>query len=294
MTPLVLTSSRRQVDAFLSDLMLHLAVVVVIIATEGSAPRATGTWMAVFANRLVGTIGGGHLEMQALALAREMLLARAMLQERATLQAPAERQASEATAPVTRRFALGPALGQCCGGVVQLNFEFAAPADAPAWGARLQTPQVPVALFGGGHVGLALVHALTQLPFQVSWTDSRDGVFPDPAPAGVHCDHSDPVQAAVPGLQAQSRVLIMSFSHAEDLDVLAACLLRQRQCADLPYIGLIGSRTKWTTFRHRLLARGFTAEELAHVTCPIGVPGIVGKEPEVIAIAVAAQLLQTL
>ena len=86
----------------------------------------------------------------------------------------------------------------------------------------------------------------------------------------------------------------MSFSHAEDLDVIAACLQRQRDHADLPYIGLIGSNTKWATFRSRLRARGFTDAELAHVTSPIGVPGIVGKEPEVIAIAVAAQLLQGL
>jgi xanthine dehydrogenase accessory factor len=108
----------------------------------------------------------------------------------------------------------------------------------------------------------------------------------------VACEHSDPVQAAVADLAADSRVLIMSFSHAEDLDVVAACLKRQRERADLPYVGLIGSRTKWAVFRHRLEARGFTESELAHVTCPIGVPGIAGKEPEVIAVAVAAQLLQ--
>jgi xanthine dehydrogenase accessory factor len=102
------------------------------------------------------------------------------------------------------------------------------------------------------------------------------------------------VQAAVPDLAPQSCVLIMSFSHAEDLDIVAACLLRQRERGDLPFIGLIGSRTKWATFRHRLAARGFQDEELAHVTCPIGVPGITGKEPEVIAVAVAAQLLQRL
>jgi xanthine dehydrogenase accessory factor len=96
----------------------------------------------------------------------------------------------------------------------------------------------------------------------------------------------------VASLAPGSRVLIMSFSHAEDLDVLAQCLARQRTQGDLPYIGLIGSKTKWATFRHRLEARGFSPEELAHVTCPIGVPGIEGKEPEVIAVAVAAQLLQ--
>ena len=84
----------------------------------------------------------------------------------------------------------------------------------------------------------------------------------------------------------------MSFSHAEDLDVVAACLTRQRARADLPFIGLIGSATKWAAFRGRLRRRGFSEAELGQVTCPIGVPGIPGKEPEVIAVAVAAQLLQ--
>jgi len=101
------------------------------------------------------------------------------------------------------------------------------------------------------------------------------------------------VQAAVAQLVPTSRVLIMSFSHAEDLDVVAACLTRQRLQADLPYVGLIGSKTKWAVFRHRLEARGFTPQELSHITCPIGIAGIVGKEPEVIAVAVAAQILQT-
>jgi xanthine dehydrogenase accessory factor len=69
-------------------------------------------------------------------------------------------------------------------------------------------------------------------------------------------------------------------------------LQRQRDQKDLPYIGLIGSATKWATFRRRLAERGFSEAELQQVTCPIGVPGIEGKEPEVIAVAVAAQLLQ--
>ena len=59
-------------------------------------------------------------------------------------------------------------------------------------------------------------------------------------------------------------------------------------------IGLIGSKTKWATFRHRLAARGFGEAEMDRVTCPIGLGGIAGKEPEVIAVGVAAQLLQSL
>ena len=138
----------------------------------------------------------------------------------------------------------------------------------------------------------AIVAVLGTLPVRTHWIDSRDEVFPAALPLNVRCEHSEPVQGAVPTLAAGSRVLIMSFSHAEDLDILAACLKRRRESADLPYIGLIGSRSKWATFRHRLQARGFGAGELDAVTCPIGVPGVVGKEPEVIAVAVAAQLMQ--
>jgi len=87
-------------------------------------------------------------------------------------------------------------------------------------------------------------------------------------------------------------VLIMSFSHAQDLDVVGACLLRLRLRDDLPFIGLIGSATKWATFQRRLADRGFSPQEMQRVTCPIGLPGISGKQPEVIAVAVAAQLLK--
>ena len=242
--------------------------------------------MAVFADRVVGTIGGGHLELQAIAQAR-LRLGQSLRGDDAASGAHAE-----SVTPM--RFALGPALGQCCGGVVYLVFETFTAAAAPALAQRLAPQLHPVALFGGGHVGHALARVLAPLPFALTWIDSRDGIFPAEPPDGVVWEHSEPVQGAVPALAAGSRVLIMSFSHAEDLDVVAACLHRQRERGDLRFIGLIGSKTKWATFSHRLLERGFTVEELARVTCPIGIPGIDGKEPEVIAVAVAAQLLQTL
>ena len=270
------------IETFLNRLARAPAVLVRVASTQGSVPRETGSWMAVFAGTEVGSIGGGHLEYEAIAMARAQLQ-----------QPPSE---ADTGANAGHRFALGPALGQCCGGVVQLQFERVSARDLPALAAGLQQAHekslCPLALFGGGHVGHALVRVLASLPFALTWIDSRDGVFPAHLPPGVVCEHSDPVQAAVRSLAAQSRVLIMSFSHAEDLDVVAACLLRQRERADLPYIGLIGSKTKWATFKHRLEARGFMPAELAHVTSPIGVPGVKGKEPEVIAVAVAAQLLQ--
>ncbi|MFI4928561.1 MAG: xanthine dehydrogenase accessory protein XdhC, partial [Burkholderiales bacterium] len=182
-------------------------------------------------------------------------------------------------------------LRRICGGVVHLAFERVGAADAPQIAQRLQAHFAPLALFGGGHVGKALIQVLGPLPFAITWIDSRDEIFPAAVPDNVRCEHSDPVQAAVADLAPGSRVLVMSFSHAEDLDIVAACLKRLRERGDLPYIGLIGSQTKWATFRHRLEDRGFGAGELARITCPIGIPGITGKQPEVIAVAVAAQLL---
>ena len=257
------------------------ACLVTVESTQGSVPREAGAWMALFAGAEppLGTIGGGHLELQAMQEARARLV---------------EHLAGLPARPPLLRQALGPSLGQCCGGVVHLRFECVGAADAPALRQRLAPRLQPVALFGGGHVGHALARVLAPLPFALHWIDSRDEVFPTPVDADTVCEHSDPVQAAVPQLAPQSFVLIMSFSHAEDLDIVAACLKRQRERADLPFIGLIGSRSKWATFSHRLHARGFTDEELAQVTCPIGLPGITGKEPEVIAVAVAAQLLQRL
>jgi xanthine dehydrogenase accessory factor len=255
------------------------AVLVRVAGTQGSVPREAGAWMAVFADRVLGTVGGGHLEFEAIDLARRAL-------------------ADAASAlPSSRRFALGPALGQCCGGVVDLAFERVDPRDAAAACERLRCEaealRLPVALFGGGHVGRAIARALEPLPVRLHWIDSRDEVFPDALPAHVRVEHSAPVEAAVADLEPGSRVLVMSFSHAEDLEIVAACLKRLRARDDLPFVGLIGSKSKWASFRHRLEERGFTPAELARVTCPIGVPGVVGKEPAVIAAAVVAQLMQT-
>lgn len=251
------------------------AVLVTVGRTQGSVPRDSGSWMAVFAQHLVGTIGGGHLEFQAIALAREVLAGRAPV-------------------PAPQTVALGPTLGQCCGGVVELIYQRVGADDRPVLQQSLQPKWQPVALFGGGHVGLALVNVLSPLPFALHWIDSRDEVFPKALPDNVTTEHADPVHAAVSELPPGSMVLIMSFSHAEDLDILAACLTRFRESSDLPYIGLIGSASKWARFRHRLEARGFGAEELAQVTTPIGIAGIDSKLPEVIAVSVAAQLLQSL
>ncbi|HNI77499.1 MAG TPA: XdhC family protein, partial [Giesbergeria sp.] len=112
------------------------ACLVTVQQTEGSTPRERGAWMAVAADAVVGTIGGGHVEFQAIAEARRRL--------------------AGGPGAAVLRYALGPSLGQCCGGVMHLRYEQVTQADAAALEARLAPRLVPLALFGGGHVGQAL------------------------------------------------------------------------------------------------------------------------------------------
>lgn len=257
---------------FSADLHPHEAALLVRVAqVQGSVPREAGACMLVTPDHLWGTIGGGHLELQA--------------QQRA-LQAL---QRGEVPAPL--HMVLGPSLGQCCGGAVTLQFE----AWTPELHAQLLAQEAgalrPLALFGAGHVGLALVRVLYGLPFALRWIDSRDEPMEQVQSAPVAVEYADPVQSAVADLLPGSDVLIMSFSHDEDFHIVKACLERQRQRGDLGFVGLIGSKTKWASFRSRLRQRGHSDEELARITCPIGLSTITGKSPEVIAVSVAAQLL---
>jgi xanthine dehydrogenase accessory factor len=238
------------------------AVLVTILHVAGSTPREAGTKMVVSGNAIHGTIGGGHLELAAIELARELLAA-----------ASAE---DVPAAPQVREFQLGPSLGQCCGGVAKLLFETLLP---PSW---------HVALFGAGHVGKALVNLLADLPCRVAWIDAREGEFPEALPPRVRRIVTDAPEDAVADLPAGSDVLVMTHSHQLDFQVVEAALRR----GDLAYVGLIGSRTKRARFLSRLASHGRSEQEIARLTCPIGVPGVGGKHPAEIAIAVAAQLLQ--
>lgn len=239
------------------------AVLVTVVEVKGSTPREAGAKMVVTRDSSQGTIGGGHLELSAIELARELLAAHS---------AP---PAAEAT-PILRRFALGPSLGQCCGGEATLLFEPVLP------------PPFHVALFGAGHVGKALVRLLADLPCRVAWIDARAEAFPAELPENASIEVTDLPEDEVAALAPGCYVVVMTHSHALDLRIVERALRR----ADLRYVGLIGSRTKRVRFVKRLALRGLAPDEIERLTCPIGIAGIAGKRPAEIAIAVAAQLLQ--
>ncbi len=252
------------------------AMLVQVIAHRGSVPRETGTRMLVAADALAGTIGGGHLELKAIQRARQQL-------------------ASDGAGPHDHHYPLGPALGQCCGGALTLRTAPLGAADLAAW------PDEPalfdLQLYGAGHVGRAIVRLLATLPCRVAWIDERADEFPpEPArEAGIdnptaHIERRcvEPVAFEVRSAPAGAFYLVLTHRHDLDLAISTAILQR----ADFGYLGLIGSATKRARFLHRFEQRGIAPDALARLTCPIGLPGIVGKQPEVIALAVVAQLLQ--
>jgi len=300
------------------------AVLVTVAAVKGSVPREPGAKMLVRAGDFDGTIGGGHLEHRALDIARTML------------------QLGEARR--FDRFALGPSLGQCCGGVAWLAFErmeveqmdilgarrhqdtwrlvaldgasewtlrdaagrhLAGALTTPAFAAQCETrvvegeggrrwlldailaPRAHLMLFGAGHVGAAIVRALASLPCRVTWVDERDDLFPADVPANVTVEATDTPEVLVEQAASGTSFLVMTHSHALDLRLCQAILSRPGR----DWFGLIGSGTKRSQFEARLQERGVDAVRIKDMVCPIGLPGIEGKAPAVIAASVAAQLL---
>ena len=155
---------------------------------------------------------------------------------------------------------------------------------------RAHEPRFFLQLYGAGHVGRAIARLLSTIPCQVQWIDERESEFPADEPLPPHIEKVcvEPVEAEVDVAPADACFLVLTHNHDLDLRITEAILKRN----DFRYLGLIGSKTKRERFLHRYEARGIPASALARMTCPIGVPGIEGKEPEVIAVAVVAQLLQ--
>ena len=245
---------------------------VEVSETQGSVPRERGTRMLVSAQQLAGTIGGGHLELKAIALAREML-ARGDATVR-SLHLP-----------------LGPALGQCCGGAVTLHFERLNECHLAAWPS--EPPMFHLQLYGAGHVGRAIARVLATLNVLVDWVDEREDEFPLTLGGPVWPTHirkyaGEGVEAEVRHAPAGAFYLVLTHQHELDLRITETILRR----GDFGFLGLIGSRTKKQKFIHRFEERGIAPALIDRMVCPIGLPGISGKAPEVIAVAVVAQLLK--
>jgi xanthine dehydrogenase accessory factor len=269
-------------EAAIGRLARHPTVVrVLVVALRGSAPREAGACLLTDAGGLLGTIGGGRLEFQAVAAAE------ALLRDR---QAPALR---------TLEFVLGPELGQCCGGRVELRLEKFTRADIPRLrdAAQLERDarrrrRAALWIYGAGHVGQALVRLLMDLElFQITWIDPRPELLPADLPDSVTALASASPADTLVQAPASCRFIVLTHDHALDYTLCRAILSRSDQGPHAAWLGLIGSSSKAARFRSRLLRDGLDPSRLAGLHCPIGLGGT-SKLPAAIAIDIAAQLLQ--
>jgi xanthine dehydrogenase accessory factor len=292
------------------------AALVSLVKVEGSSPRESGARMIVRpSGAFSGTIGGGALEWQALDAARAALaMGRGAVRRRTISLGPDLAQCCggrvqwlietfdardtgelDALAEAERA---GPFIaeaiarpdGRLARTVLAAPTGEGAEIEPSSDGGlreRFADSATRLYLFGAGHVGRALVLALAPLPFRTRWIDTRREIFPERAPTNVAMVHAQEPARELAAAPDGAQVLVMTHSHPLDLAIVSEALRQQR----FAFVGLIGSATKRARFLSQMRAAGLTEAALAKLVCPIGLPGVEGKEPAVIAAAVAAQLL---
>jgi xanthine dehydrogenase accessory factor len=287
---------------------------VTIVGAQGSTPREAFARMLVWPDRFTGTIGGGSLERQGLDQARRMLdqtARRHALQDYPLGPMLGQCCGGHVRLLVERLDAeslawLEPAAAQRVAFALTTRFQDgamrrtveAAPAasDSP----RTPIPEVRtiseavrpalprLVIFGAGHVGQAVARAFAPLPFHLDWLASRDDLRPEASGTRATILSEDELEQSVEAAPADT--LFAIFTHSHDLDYrLTLAALRK---GDFRYLGLIGSATKRVRFERRLRDDGVSEAQLARLTSPIGIAELKSKEPAVIAVGLAAQLLR--
>lgn len=238
---------------------------------RGSSPREVGAQMFVSEAGLHGTIGGGQLEYMAIDHARAMLRA--------------GRTTDAMDVP------LGPEIGQCCGGRVELDLhQMSAPDRATAIAAEeaavRERPHVYI--LGAGHVGRALARQFQHLPVQTCIIDNRaeELALVD---ADVETRLSAMAEADIRHAPKGSAFIVLTHDHALDFLLTSEALAR----GDAAYVGLIGSATKRAKFRN-WTRQHCDGQSIEHLNCPIGANGSRDKRPSLIAAFVVAEVMADL
>jgi len=268
-----------------------------------------------------GTIGGGNLEWQAMRAAqsllacgtrsvqiRRLVLGRELSQccggvvqlwlERFTPEdLPLLRRAAQAdprdsaTAIVTEISGKGVVRKLLRHSCTQPRLRFSSTSeDSATLLEPIDAYRATLWLYGAGHVAQAFIRLVAELPFEVTWIDSRAELLPAPLSDNIHPLCVPAPTNTVTSAPAGARFLVMTHDHSLDYTLCRKILERN----DFAWLGLIGSKSKGARFRSRLARDGVAPETIARLVCPIGVEGVNSKWPAAIAVAVTAQLLQGL
>jgi len=251
-------------------LQAHRQVVLVEISRAvGSTPREKGAFMLVGAKDMAGTIGGGQVEYIAVDAARRMLR-----------NNDKERQLE---------VALGPEIGQCCGGHVTLSLNRVDRARAEQLAEMVAEEMAlyrHVYIMGAGHVGRALARALAPLPLKTVVVDTRHEALAGLA-KNVETRHAVLPEAEVRAAPRGSSFIVLTHDHALDFLITREALMRD----DAFYVGMIGSKSKRAAFAAWMRSQGVAPERMEALICPIGGRRIKDKRPAIIAALVVAQIL---
>jgi xanthine dehydrogenase accessory factor len=267
--------------AMVSDLKAFLAnpplALVEVANAKGSTPREAGAWMLVSRKRIFGTIGGGQLEYMAIDKARQML------------RAPTFRKFGTMTLDIP----LGPEIGQCCGGRVEVSIRCVDKTVTARLLARAEADEAAlphIYVFGGGHVGHALASSLALLPARTIVVETRADEL-DGLPDSIETRLTPVPEEVVRDAPTGSAFLILTHDHALDFLIVAESLRRD----DTAYVGMIGSKTKKATFRSWFMKNaGGTEAEFARLVSPIGGDAVKDKRPAVIAALASAEVMTAL
>jgi len=295
------------------------AGLVSVIGSAGSVPRETGARIVLQPDGgFFGTIGGGRLEYEAIAAARAALAAgRGKAQFRdwplgpnlgqccggmvktltetfdaGDLATVRRFEEAEKSGPfvVVSHLAKDGRIARVLASQAMAGTRTNAAVHAmekASFEERFGEVATPLLLFGAGHVGRAVVLALAPLPFAIRWIDSRPDQFPQYAPQNVVTVRTDAADRELDEAPRDAMVVVMTHSHPLDFDITVRAL--QQDTFD--FVGLIGSETKRARFVNFARQIGVTESQIDRLVCPVGIAQIKGKEPAVIAAALAAQLL---
>ena len=236
-----------------------------IINTEGSVPREKGIYMMISKDDIFGTIGGGHLEFLVINKSKDLL--KNGIKKSETLNIP-----------------LGPGIGQCCGGYVQIQLTHHANG---AGSIENSLENNNLFIFGAGHIGQALSSKSLNLNFNIHLIDSRKNFLLMNKYEDIEYILAKQPWKLIKNLSLNSYFIILTHSHDYDFKIINEILIYK----SFKFIGLIGSKTKKNRFASMLEKNGHEKKLINLIECPVGLKINHSKEPNEIAISILAKLI---
>ena len=241
-----------------------------IILAEGSVPRNIGTFMLISKNNLFGSIGGGQLEHQITEISKKNLDKKNFKKE--IINIP-----------------LGPSIGQCCGGYVQIKLEIYKNGNEALQSEKNKSNSInDLYIFGAGHIGQQLSSRVIDLDFNVNLIDSREDYLNLQTNNNINKILAKNPWLLIKNLPIKSYFIILTHNHDHDFKIINEILRLKK----FEFLGLIGSNTKFKRFKNRLIKLGHTNKILNKIECPIGLKNISSKKPSEIAISIIGRMLE--